>query len=325
MFGLFSNFKKKKVGVALSSGGAKGLAHINVLEFLDEHDVEIDCIAGSSIGALIGAVYYSGTLTQFKNEFGSFTWKDIVHLVDPVFPRSGIISGKRIMKFLERFIDPEADIEDLPGKLAIISTDYFTGNPVVMRTGNLLQAVRGSISIPGIFVPHEYQGRILIDGGVANPIPVDIVRQMGATKIVAVNLHPSAEKLKGAKKLKKLKNLAFKRKRRTMGNRIASHIKINASGWFKFITSALSLEDVEEDTHKGRELPSIIDVFMQSMEVMEYMNTYALLRYNKPTVLIEPEVREISGLDFDSGSEVLQIGQAAVEKNRKKLLRKIVR
>jgi hypothetical protein len=110
-----------------------------------------------------------------------------------------------------------------------------------------------------------------------------------------------------------------------MGNRIASHIKINASGWFKFITSALSLEDVEEDTHKGRELPSIIDVFMQSMEVMEYMNTYALLRYNKPTVLIEPEVREISGLDFDSGSEVLQIGQAAVEKNRKKLLRKIVR
>ncbi|HRX15483.1 MAG TPA: patatin-like phospholipase family protein [Spirochaetota bacterium] len=327
MFDFFSKMSRGKIGVALSSGGAKGLAHINVLEFLDEHDVKIDYIAGSSIGALVGAVYYSGTLSQFKNEFGSFSWRDIVHLVDPVFPKSGIIAGKKIMKYLERFIDPDINIEELPGKLAIVATDYFTGNPVIMREGNLLKAVRGSISIPGVFVPYDYDGRILIDGGVANPIPVDVVKKMGAKRVVAVNLHPSAKVIHGKKKLKKLKNIAFRRKKRTMGNRIASHIKINASGWFSFLSSYLKLDNGNEPNEdpKGYEMPSIIDVFMQSMEVMEYMNTFALLRYNKPSVLIEPAVREINGLDFDSGKEVLRIGQQAVEENRKKLLRKIVR
>ncbi len=297
----------RPLGVALSSGGAKGLAHIPLLEYLDRNRVRVDMIAGSSVGALIGAAYYCGTLYDLKNEMIDFSRKDILKIVDPVLPRSGLISGERIVSFLSRFIDPDITIEDLPGKLAILATDYHSGNPVVYRTGNLLKAIRGSISIPGVFVPVQYDEFLLMDGGVANPMPVDILKKMGASLTIAVNVHPTARRLtRKAMQERYIDPSRKERPRRT----ILHNARVNAESWIEFIARNFDLQKADRDEDSGK--PSIFDIFMQSMEIMEYMNTHMLLNRYKPTVLIEPDVRQIGGLDFDRGVEVFGLGWKAI-------------
>lgn len=307
--GILKYVANRPLGVALSSGGAKGLAHIPVLEYLDRNNVRVDMIAGSSIGALVGAAYYCGNLYDLKNEMIDFSWRDILKVVDPVIPRSGIISGDRVISFLSRFIDPHINIEDLPGMLAVVATDYHSGNPVVYRSGNLLKAVRGSISIPGVFVPMKYDEFLLMDGGVANPMPVDVLKKMGASLSIAVNVHPSAQR--STKKIMQEWYIDPKTKERPTRT-ILHTARINAESWMDHLTSKFEIKRPMKQ--EGSDMPSIIDVFMQSMEIMEYMNTHLLLKHYKPTVLIEPDVRRISGLDFDKGVEVFGLGWEALSR-----------
>jgi NTE family protein len=312
-------FFKRPLGIALSSGGAKGLAHIPVLEYLDRNNVRIDMIAGSSIGALIGAAYYCGSLYDIKNKMIDFNWRDILRIVDPVLPRSGIISGDKVVSFLSEFIDPGINIEDLPGKLAIVTTDFHSGNPVVYRSGNLLNAVRGSISIPGVFVPIENEEFLLMDGGVANPMPIDILKQMGASITIAVNVHPTAKRrTKTILKERYIDPAKKERPTRTLHH----NSRINSESWVDHLTSKFEIKKNQKE--KADDKPSIIDVFMQSMEIMEYMNTHLMLKHYKPTVLIEPDVRQIGGLDFDRGVEVFGLGWNAVAKSEFALKTKVL-
>lgn len=310
---------KRPLGVALSSGGAKGLAHIPVLEYLDRKGVRIDMIAGSSIGALIGAAYYCGNLYELKNEMIDFSWRDILRIVDPVMPRSGIISGEKVVKFLSRFINKDINIEDLPGRLAILATDYNSGNPVVYKKGNLLKAVRGSISIPGIFVPVQYDEFLLLDGGVANPMPIDVLKKMGASLTIAVNVHPTARR--PIKKIIQERYIDPSNKERPTQT-VLHNARVNAESWVNHLVKKFEIKKPQKDENGDK--PSIIDVFMQSSEIMEYMNTHMLLKHYRPTVLIEPDVRQISGLDFDKGVEVFRLGWKAVSKREFALKTKIL-
>ncbi|HEX7044149.1 MAG TPA: patatin-like phospholipase family protein [Burkholderiales bacterium] len=177
------------VVLALSGGGAPGLAHIGVLQVLAENDIPVRAIVGSSIGAEIGAFYVSGMpIEELVRIATRFDWKQTLALFLPDLPTGGLVSGARIMEFLRSRLGHHA-IEELPLGYAAIAADLETGEEVVLDHGDLVEAVRASVSVPGLIAPHQVDGRILVDGGVVNPVPFDVARERFGGPVIAVAVH----------------------------------------------------------------------------------------------------------------------------------------
>lgn len=177
--------RKPKVGVALGSGGARGFAHIGVLKALETHGIEVDMLAGSSMGSLIAAVYANGIDPHMMGKLALNLKRK--HWLDLTVPSLGFIAGDKI-KQLIRLLTHGKQIEELNKPLAIVATDIESGERVVFREGPIDQAVRASISIPGIFVPEKVGNRLLVDGGVIDRVPVTVIRDMGADIVIAVDV-----------------------------------------------------------------------------------------------------------------------------------------
>jgi NTE family protein len=185
--------KKKKVGLALGGGFSRGLAHIGVLEVLEREGIPIDLIAGTSIGALVGALYAREMdAALIKKQAMQLDWVGMTSLVDFTLPKSGFISGKRVINLLRRLIG-DIQFKELSLPLACVATDIITGDEVVMNEGLVIEAVRASISIPLIFMVVKKDGRYLVDGGLVNPVPVSVVKAMGADFIIAVDVTPTKD------------------------------------------------------------------------------------------------------------------------------------
>lgn len=178
--------KKPKIGLALGAGAARGIAHLGVLKVLEKYKVNIDYIAGSSMGALVGALYACGIdvdfLIKFANELKSKSWLDLC------MPRTGLISGKKVATMLE-IMTRNRSFADLTIPFAAVATDIERGEAVVLKSGNVAAAVRASISIPVVFKPFKLDGRLLVDGGVVDRVPVSVVREMGADLVIAVDVN----------------------------------------------------------------------------------------------------------------------------------------
>jgi len=183
---------RKKIGLALGSGAAWGLAHIGVLEVLEREGIPVDMIAGTSTGAAIGALYAQGKDTsQIKKLTLDLGWKKLAPLVDPSLPKTGFIKGKKIKDLLAVLIGGDIKFSDLRIPFACVAADIMTGEEVVINHGSVLEGIRASISIPVIFTVVKWKGRYLVDGGLVNPVPVSVLRQMGADFIIAVNVIPA--------------------------------------------------------------------------------------------------------------------------------------
>ncbi|MFH0769051.1 MAG: patatin-like phospholipase family protein [Chloroflexota bacterium] len=184
-----------KVGLALGSGVARGLAHIGVLEVLEREAIPIDIICGTSMGAVIGAACAGGNSASEIKEFAlDLGWKKMLPLLDPAVPKTGFIGGRRIKKQLKEIIG-EVSFADLDKPFACVATDVITGEEVVFRDGPVLDAVIASISLPIIFRVAKWQGRYLVDGTLTTPVPVRVLKEMGADFIISVNvLHHPGEK-----------------------------------------------------------------------------------------------------------------------------------
>ncbi len=179
-----------KVGLALGSGAARGIAHIGVIKALEEAQVPINYIAGTSMGALVGACYAVDANISLLEEIAlATTPKKLSGLLDPKFSifRAGLLGGKKVERFLRDIIG-DIDIEKCLIPYSAVACELKTGRDIVLATGPLIKAVRASISIPGVFVPVLYNGLYLVDGGTVNPVPADVVRSMGANFIIAVNV-----------------------------------------------------------------------------------------------------------------------------------------
>jgi NTE family protein len=321
MISLFKIFKKKKVGLVLGSGGSKGIAHIAVIEYLESLEIPISMISGSSIGALVAAVYASGSLKLFKEDILKMDKKQVRSYFDPVFPFSGLMQGKKLKTYLAKYISPDARLEDLPIPVAVVATNLFSGEAVVLRAGSVIDAIRASISIPGILVPVKYGDSILVDGGVANPLPINIVQEMGAELSIAVNLNP------------KIKSETFKsiiKKGNTPELDPASLNDAAGAGKDASITGLSLLKSAEkwlgiDRTNKADSFPNILEVIMQSIDIMGYVNTSMMLKYARPTVLIEPDLIDLPTLDFSQASRALTEGHSASWKMKRALLRRIKR
>ena len=182
--------KKKVVGLALSSGAARGLAHIGVLEVLEKEGIPIDMLAGASAGALIGALYARRKdASQTKSQTIDLLSKRLTFLADLAIPKTGLIQGKRLKKRLRSIIG-DIEFKDLSIPFACVATDIGTGEAVVIKQGSVVEGVRASISLPAIFTVVKWEGRYLVDGGLVNPVPVSVLKEMGADFVIAVNVVP---------------------------------------------------------------------------------------------------------------------------------------
>ncbi len=325
---LLKVFKNKKVGLALGSGSAKGLSHIAVIQYLETLGIPIDMIAGSSIGALIGALHCVGSLKRFTSDTIKMKRMELFALFDPVIPTSGLMRGEKIFEFLKKYIPADTNIEDLETPLRIVATDFNSGRAVVFQRGRLLDAIRASVSIPGIFVPAKYKGTFLIDGGVANPLPINIVKRMGAGLTIAVNLHPRLVN----DQWDDLVNSRIPMNRMTIDssdieivkevkNAVVPIKKSEGMGYLKAVEKWLGINLNKEQT--TIKTPNIFETITQAIDIMEYMNTRLMLKHNPPTVLIEPDVRDISILDFTEIETVMNEGFRACKAVDFKLKSKI--
>lgn len=178
---------RPKIGLALSGGGARGLAHIGILKVLEEHNFPIDFIAGTSMGSVIAGAYASGMdLSQIEEIARSIRWGDVTKMA---FSRMGLMSSEPLEALLRRFM-PVSEFSKMKIPLAVVAADIQTGQSVVITEGDAAHAIRISCTIPGLFAPVvDAQGRMLVDGGLAQNLPVMAVQQLGAERVIAVDVN----------------------------------------------------------------------------------------------------------------------------------------
>ena len=182
---------KKKIGLALGGGGWRGLAHIGILKVLEENNIPIDLIAGTSAGGLIGGLYdYFGNAKDLESFISNFGYRDLFGVISDPKLKGGLIRGFKFTKYIDNLTN-NINIEDLKIPFSAVSTDLLTGESIYIKSGNMAAAIKASISIPLLFQPSFLKDKFLVDGGVTENIPVKCVKEMGADVIIAVNLNSS--------------------------------------------------------------------------------------------------------------------------------------
>jgi len=293
-------------GLALGSGSARGWAHIGVIQALAKAGIQIDYVAGTSIGAVVGAVYASGNIESLEDVVLQLDWKQIVYFFDVVFPKSGLIDGNKIADFIRSHVK-ERNIEDLPLPFCVVSTDLATGAEIVIREGDIIEAVRASISVPGIFTPVQKDDMVLVDGGLVNPIPVSAVREMGADFVIAVNLNHDIVGKKAIKKpsisnpedpasgTKGMESLTQRGKILDALNKRVRAIDIPA------------LTQIKQWMVRDP-MPNIFEVLMTSINIMEVQITATRLKADPPDLLIQPKLGQLRFLEFHRAKDAILEG-----------------
>lgn len=176
---------RPKIGLALGSGGARGFAHVGVIKTLLDAGIPIDVIAGSSMGAMVGCFYAAGQDIERLYKLSKVFKRK--YYLDFTIPKMGFIAGNRV-KELIRIFTYGRSLEELDIPVSVVATELTTGDKVIFTSGPIADAVRASIAIPGIFVPEKYQGKLLVDGGVVDRVPVSVVEEMGADIVIGVDV-----------------------------------------------------------------------------------------------------------------------------------------
>lgn len=190
----------KNVALVLSSGGAKGYAHIGVIKVLEEMGYNITSVAGTSMGALVGGIYASGNIKEFENWLLSLNKKEILRLTDFSFSKKGIVKGRKVFNEIKKIVK-DSNIEDLMIPYCAIATNILDGSEVIFDKGNLYDAIRSSVSIPIVFQPHVINNTCLVDGALVNPIPTNRIKRTKDDIIIAVDVNSKIYKLNEDSKL----------------------------------------------------------------------------------------------------------------------------
>jgi len=189
----------EKIGIALSGGSAYGFAHIGFLDVLEKNHIDFDIVTGTSMGAIIGGLYVGGMkIKQMIEILTSFTQGKIVDFDIFGLINGGFVSGKKLTKFFKKYVG-DKKIEDCEKSFASVATDLVKGEEVTFDKGSLVDAMRASMSVPGLFKPVKIGSKVLVDGGLCNNLPVKQARELGATKVIAVDVATYYKKEKGLK------------------------------------------------------------------------------------------------------------------------------
>ncbi|MEA3431962.1 MAG: patatin-like phospholipase family protein [candidate division WOR-3 bacterium] len=316
----YSARKTPKIGLALGSGAARGLAHIGVLKALEEESIPINIISGTSMGAIVGAYYAKEGQAAILEEVAlGIDWKKLARLLDLnlALLQKGFVHGYKVKEFLQSLIG-DVKFEDLEIPLAVVAADAETTEEIIITKGSVVEAVRASISMPGIFTPVKWQDRFLIDGGVVNPVPADVARNMGAEIVIAVNVIPGPSQGEHSSLVKKketsetkpayhLENTRLSAVKRKIDNLVREN-----KDKFKLFEELSNF--VTAKTYEAKEgiepgTPNIFDVLMQSLHAMEY--EIIRLRAKTADIVINPDVSNIGAFQFYKGEELIPQGYKA--------------
>jgi NTE family protein len=293
------------IGLALGSGAARGLAHIGVLKVLEAEGIPISCIAGTSIGALIGALYAAGVpLARMEEVARNVDWQQMAGLIDPIIPTSGLIDGKKVAQFISELL-PVETFEELRMPLAVLATDVESGELLVIRRGLLREALRAAISFPGIFTPVHFAGRFLVDGGLCNPVPVDVARDLGATRVIGVCAIPEVEK--------RPQEAFLPNPRRDQPRKNPLFDFFDSSMVERLLRDLWPLGESDEPRHleKGRKPPGLLRIFAQCIAIMENEINSLRLARDGADVLLRPELNGVTLLEFNKADEIIHAGEEA--------------
>ena len=274
---------KKNVALVLGSGGARGVAHIGVINELLNQGYNITSISGTSMGALVGGIYATGNLNVFEEWMCSLNKLDVFNLVDFTLSLNGLIKGNKILREMKEMI-PDRNIETLPIPFVAVATDIVNGKEILLNEGSLYDAIRASISIPTVFLPFNYNGMKLVDGGILNPIPVNRVKRHKDDILIVVNLGSDKEyldiDLKENKANTDKKHNKYISKIQDTINNIIPENKTDKIGYYNLLneTTSLMIQKVSELTLEKYKPDVLIEIprdafgtyeFYKSKEIIE--------------------------------------------------------
>jgi NTE family protein len=289
-----------KIGLALASGGARGSALTGVMKALNREGIQISVITGSSIGALVGAAYAVGIpVEDVEQEWLETDVPKLFRGFLPTFPRVGLSSGSELRKILVDLLG-DGRIEDLPIPFAAVACDIDTGDSVVLREGSLVDAVRASTAIPGIFHPVRWRGRLLVDGGLVDPLPVRVCRELGADFVIAIDVTP--------------RPVSTTSKGRRVWTRIGEtlHEGLSQRTWIPSSLTELLDAMFRERPESSRPLPGLYSILNQSISILVQEVLRQKLILHSPDVLIRPEL-SLSTMSYLRASDGLEAGERAAE------------
>lgn len=287
--------ERRDVALVLSSGGARGIAHIGAIDSLVAHGFNITSVAGTSFGSIVAGMYAMGHLDDFKEWMAGIDKKAIRRYTDYSLSLSYFVKGERIIDELKK-IAPDRNIEDLPIPFACVSTDWKTGREIVFDKGSIWQAIRASISVPGMFAPVELDNHILIDGGITNPLPLDRVARKGDDLLVGVNVsghdYGSIWERRHAARLRQIRNS----KALQFLNRLVPGV---AGADMNFFT--------------------LLD---QTFSISISQNARRAILLNPPDILVDIPMRRFGGGDYDKYAQIHAVGTQKTDKAIEAFLKK---
>ena len=288
--------KKPRIGVALGGGAALGWAHIGALRALEDGGITPDVIAGTSIGALVGSCSMAGVLGPLEDIARNMSWTRMLGLADPQVGAPGLFKGGAVQSLMERYLGSR-QIEDLNGSFVAVAADLISGSEVRISRGPIASAVRASISIPGVFLPVERDGALLVDGGLVNPVPVSAARALGADLVIAIDVTGD-----------------YHGRARAAGiGLVETGVEPPAQGpaWMRGLAGRLFKRTARR--------PGLYSVATTSIALMMRELAETKMRIDPPDVHVIPAVGHISLVDFDRADELISCGRAAMSAQLERL------
>ncbi len=285
------SLKTKKVHLVLGSGGARGAAHIGVIEALEEQGYEIIEVVGCSMGAVIGGIYCAGQLPDYKNWLLSLTKKRVFDLLDFTLTSAGFVKGEKLFsKHLE--VTGEQKIEDFDIPFTAVATDMKNHSEVYFREGDLFKALRASVSIPGIFTPVVDDGKVLVDGGVLNPLPINLVQKKEGAIIVAVDINSRTI----------VEDLLLKKETKEERKKY----------WFENLIPD-SIKELTKQDEKKEERFSLFELMESTFSFTQDRLTSVMIEHYRPDVLVEIPRITCDTYDFHKSKQLVEIGNKAAK------------
>jgi NTE family protein len=298
---------RKTVGLVLGSGSSRGWAHIGAIEALEEEKIPIDYIAGCSVGSYVGAIYASGSLKSLKEFVLKMDGKKVFSYFDVVFPRSGVLNGTKRLKELYSLHSDAADFCDLKIPLMMVATDLTSGKKVVLKSGSILEALRATMSVPGLFAPVKIKNRWLVDGGLVDPVPVGVARALEADVVLAVDLNGGI-----ISRRKKMRTIRHEIKKTGDPQPYKSELFQKLLDYYETAEFTFA-EKVGELLRRESSTPDIIETVMSSINIMQERITRINLAVEPPDVLIQPHLGQLKMMDFDQVEHTIEEGYAGVK------------
>lgn len=295
--------KRPTIGLALGGGVARGWAHIGAIRALAEAGYEPDIICGTSVGALVGGFHLSGHLDELEDWARNLTRRRMISYLDVMTRGAGMISGNRLERLMRDYIH-DTRIEDLDRGFAAVTTELATGHENWLQEGSLVDAIKASYALPGVFAPVRHNNRWLIDGALVNPVPVSVCRAMGARLVIGVTLNfdafgKSNAQAKGT--IEELDHGGFSEDR--YSNKARSR---------KRVVSPQRVM-MRQLFGNGQNVPGIGSVMLSSLNIIMDRLSRSRMAGDPPDVLVSPRVGHISLLEFDRAADLIELGAEAVE------------